>query len=86
MKNQLDLQRKKDAIELIKQYFKKERDEELGDLGAELIFDFFTTKLSPIIYNQAIDDIKLWFQQKLLYLETDLESLKKDAEFVDPKL
>ncbi|MCA9373149.1 DUF2164 domain-containing protein [Candidatus Woesebacteria bacterium] len=79
-------QRKKECIALIQAYFLAERDEELGTLAAELIFDFFETQLGPLLYNQAIDDVRAWFTQRLPYLEADLDLLKKDAHLVDAKL
>lgn len=52
-------------ILLIKNYFKKERDEELGDLAAMLILDFFIEKLAPEFYNQGVYDSYKYFSEKL---------------------
>lgn len=43
-------------ISKIKEYFKKERDESLGDLAASLILDFFIEELSYEFYNQGVFD------------------------------
>lgn len=43
-------------ISEIKTFFLNERDEDLGDLAAELILDFFTEKLAPEFYNQGVYD------------------------------
>jgi uncharacterized protein (DUF2164 family) len=40
----------------IKDYFLVERNEELGDLAAMLILDFFEEKMAPEFYNQGIYD------------------------------
>ena len=40
----------------IKTYFLKERDEEIGDLAADLILDFILEKLAPELYNQGVYD------------------------------
>lgn len=40
----------------IKTYFYEERDEELGDLAAGMILDFFMDKLAVEFYNQGIED------------------------------
>ncbi|ATW28278.1 hypothetical protein DCMF_01085 [Candidatus Formimonas warabiya] len=40
----------------IKTYFLKEKDEDLGDLAAGLILDFFLEKLAPHAYNQGVYD------------------------------
>lgn len=45
-----------DMLLAIKNYFLKERDEDLGDLAAILIFDFFMDKLAPHVYNQGVYD------------------------------
>lgn len=82
----LSLERKKEVISLIQAYFHQERDEDLGDLAAELLFEFFEKQLGPLIYNQAIEDVRIWFGQKLPYLEADLDLLKKDAPLVEEKL
>lgn len=46
----------KDMISEIKAYFLKERGEDLGDLAARLILDFFMEKLGPYAYNQGVFD------------------------------
>jgi len=40
----------------IKNYFSKEREEELGDLAADLILDLIVEKLAPEFYNQGVSD------------------------------
>ena len=52
----LTKERKAAMIAEIRQYFSKERDEELGDLAAEMILDFITEKLAPEFYNQGVDN------------------------------
>jgi len=56
---------KKDMIGEIKKFFLEEKDEDLGDLGALLILDFFIEKLGPQIYNQGLDDAHLFISEKL---------------------
>ena len=47
---------REDMISSIKNYFEKERDEELGDLAAGLILDFIMEELAPEFYNQGVYD------------------------------
>lgn len=57
---------KKDyMIGAIKEYFINEREEDLGDLAAALILDFFMEKLGPEIYNQAIQDAYMFVNEKI---------------------
>ena len=58
--------KKEDMLALIKNYFLKERDEEIGDLAAELILDFFLEKLGPEIYNQGIYDSYNFMNDRLI--------------------
>ncbi len=52
----IDKGKKDNMISSIKKYFQDEREEDLGDLAANLILDFFIEKLGPEIYNQGIED------------------------------
>jgi uncharacterized protein (DUF2164 family) len=49
-------ERRDDMISDIKNYFLKEREEEIGDLAAGLILDFILEKIAPEFYNQGIYD------------------------------
>ncbi|MDD1701805.1 MAG: DUF2164 domain-containing protein [Methanoregula sp.] len=52
----LSKERKAAMIAEIKHYFAKERNEELGDLAAEMVLDFIVEKLAPEFYNQGVDN------------------------------
>jgi uncharacterized protein (DUF2164 family) len=49
-------ERRDDMISDIKNYFLKEREEEIGDLAAGLILDFILEKIAPEFYNQGVYD------------------------------
>ncbi|AGA68515.1 hypothetical protein Desdi_0996 [Desulfitobacterium dichloroeliminans LMG P-21439] len=55
-KIQIEKETKEKMVSDIKNYFLKERDEELGDLAANFILDFFLEDLAPHIYNQGVYD------------------------------
>lgn len=65
---------KKQAITDLKMYFVKNREEELGELGAELLLDFMMEKIGPVIYNQAIRDAHIFMSEKV----EDLYALEKE--------
>ena len=52
-------------IDDIQTYFLKERDEDLGDLAAGLILDFFVEKIGPEIYNQGVYDSYRFMGEKI---------------------
>ena len=67
---------KMQIINLIQQYFREERDEEIGDLAAVFLMDFMMQQISPWIYNQAIHDVQAIVSQKMTLLEEDVDALK----------
>lgn len=56
MEIKLDSDRRERAIESIKRYAAGQLDEEIGDLGAGMLLDYFLTEIGPSIYNKAIAD------------------------------
>jgi len=60
-------------ISAIKNYFSKEREEEIGDLAAGLILDFIIEKLAPEFYNQGIYDSYKFMENSM----EDLLSIQK---------
>lgn len=64
-KIKLHNQKKDQMINQIKTYFSKERDEDLGDLGAALILDFIIEKLGPEFYNQGVFDAYQYLSDRM---------------------
>ena len=56
----MDIEIKKEIqdrlIGSIQKYFQENMEEEIGDLKAMLLMEFFLKKLGPEIYNQAVRD------------------------------
>lgn len=52
----LSKERKQEMIRNLQAYYQKDRDEELGDLGASLLLDFIIDKLAYEFYNQGVYD------------------------------
>lgn len=74
-------ERKKQLINDLMMYFEQERDEEIGLLAAEMMIDFLIDKIGGEVYNQALDDAKVWFSKKMDDIAVDYISL----EIVDEK-
>jgi uncharacterized protein (DUF2164 family) len=68
---------KKQAVASIKQYVEKNLDQEIGDLQAGLLLDYFLKELAPSVYNQAIQDAQRYFQERA----SDLEGVCFEREF-----
>ena len=56
---------KQQLIEEIKVYFDNERDEQLGDLAANFILEFFIEQLAPTFYNLGVEDAHIYMNEKL---------------------
>jgi len=64
---------RKTLVKDIKDYFLTEREEEIGDLPAELFLDFILKNIGPHIYNCAINDAHTFMSEKT----EDLFALEK---------
>jgi len=67
LNNRINLTNEKEKmmISSIKDYFSKEKGENLGDLGASMILDFFMEELAPEFYNQGVYDSYAYMSDKL---------------------
>ncbi len=52
--------------------FKEEFERDLSVFQAERLIDFFLGHLGPSVYNQAVQDARVYFQQKLEDLEGEV--------------
>ena len=64
-------------IAKIQQFFYEERGEEIGNLAAENMLEFFKSHLGPYFYNEAIKDARTLMEQKMASIEDDLFTLEK---------
>lgn len=69
MEIKLSEARLKIMTEEVQSYFRNEHDETIGTLKAEMLIEFFSKKLGPKIYNQAIDDANSFIHDKLIDLD-----------------
>lgn len=61
----LSQEQKEDLQNKIRDYFLKERDEELGDLAAALLLEFVMEELAPAFYNIGVSDAHQFMADKL---------------------
>lgn len=71
---ELSKQVRADALASIKRYFRENMPEPLGDLGAELLLNFFIEEVGPAIYNRAVADAQARMQQRVQDLDAELYS------------
>jgi uncharacterized protein (DUF2164 family) len=65
--DKLSLSREKKEVMVgeIKQYFRNERGEEIGDLAAGLLLNFIAEKIAPEFYNKGINDAHGYLSERL---------------------
>lgn len=64
-KMKISKEMKESMMNSIKHFYATEKDEEIGDLKAMLLLDFFTEKLAPHFYNQGVSDSHAYLSEKL---------------------
>ncbi len=70
-------------VKNIQGYFMDERGEEIGDLAAGLMLDFFLKEAGPYAYNKGVKDAKKLLQDKMMNMEEDLDALKRPIHLHD---
>ena len=72
MRVRLTEERRATMLRSLKEYFAESFDEDLSDFRAEELLDFVVAELGPPVYNQAIQDARAFFLDKLEDLEGEI--------------
>lgn len=67
---------RKEAIASIRRYFQQNLPDEIGELPAGLLLDFFLEDIAPTIYNKAVVDAQQRMQARISDVDGEL--------YVDP--
>jgi uncharacterized protein (DUF2164 family) len=65
------------CVRRLKAYFERERDEEIGDLGATLLYDYIAEQLAPFFYNEGLRDAQSLAGRAYATLDEDIEATKR---------
>jgi uncharacterized protein (DUF2164 family) len=68
---------KKTLLASIKRYVDENLEQDIGDLKANSLLDYFLKEIGPTVYNQAITDARAYFQGRV----ADLEGVCFEREF-----
>src|ERR1700693_1755420 len=66
----------------IQSYFETERSKTIGELAAGNLLDFMIKQLGPIIYNQAIRDVRTVVMQQMERVEEEIHALEQPLELL----
>ncbi len=64
-KNELSKQETADITQLIQNYMSTELDQDIGNLGAEMLLEFFAENIGAYFYNQGLKDAQAVFANKM---------------------
>ena len=73
----LDQQTEDYLLTSIRQFFKEELEDDIGDLKARAVLEFCLREICPSVYNQAIADAQETLQGAVL----DLSGVRYEPEF-----
>ena len=76
MRIRLSDERRADLVTRIQAHLRDHFDDDVGELKAGLLLEFFVKELGPAVYNQAIKDAHDFVAEKLIDLE---------GEFYEPE-
>lgn len=65
-----------EALRSLKEYYRSQRGEELGDLAAALLLGFIEEELAPSFYNRGVRDAKAVVERQAGSLLEELEVLE----------
>lgn len=57
------------SVASIKRFFAEHMDDEVGDLKAKLLLDFFLEEIGPSVYNGAVGDAQAILQERVVDLD-----------------
>jgi len=60
---------RKHAVASIKRYLLEELDQDVGELKAGLVLEFFLKEIAPTVYNAAIADAQTYIRDRLADLD-----------------
>ena len=78
MRIELTDERKAKMVVAIQSSFRENLDDEIGELGAQLLLEFFMRELGAPVYNQAIRDAHDFLEEKLVDLSGEFYEPESD--------
>ena len=68
-------------VQILQEWFKDNLDQDIGNLDAEFLTDFFTENIGGLYYNQALKDVHTLIYEKTESLADNIYELSKDTAF-----
>ena len=68
-------------VQILQEWFKDNLDQDIGNLDAEFLTDFFTENIGALYSNQALKDVHTLIYEKTESLADNIYELSKDTAF-----
>ena len=69
MKIELSSDKRKQSIASLRRYFSEALEQDIGDLKAGLILDFFLAEIGPSVHNAAVEMAQAYLRDRVADLE-----------------
>jgi uncharacterized protein (DUF2164 family) len=69
---ELTKEARKAAASSIERYFKENMEEEIGNVTADALLQFFIEEIGPSIYNKAVSDVQARLQSRIMELDVEV--------------
>lgn len=55
----------KEAVASLQHYFREELDQDLSEMRAKFLLEYFLKEIAPLAYNQGVKDAEQFFRAKI---------------------
>jgi len=62
---ELSKQEIKEMLPSIQRYFREELEEEISEMRAKFLLDYFLKEMAPLAYNKGVRDAEMYFRAKI---------------------
>jgi uncharacterized protein (DUF2164 family) len=69
---ELSKEARKAAVTSIERYFSENMEEKIGNVTADSLLQFFLEEVGPSIYNQAVSDVQVRLQSRIMELDVEI--------------
>lgn len=69
---ELSKEARKAAVSSIERYFRENMEEQIGNMTADALLQFFIEEVGPSIYNKAVTDVQTRMQSRVMELDVEV--------------
>ncbi len=55
----------KEVLPSLRRYFREELEEEISEMRAKFLLDYFLKEIAPLAYNKGVRDAEMYFRGKI---------------------